>query len=678
MLDGEVEETPIMLEGLWPANENGFQVHPTNGRWTTNAGGSTGAVGNPTTLTWGFMADGASIPASGSIAGESSATSTLQARLNTLYGNSATWQPVFQAIFDRWSVLSGLTFTFKGFSDDGAAFPNSSGNANRADMRIGGHPIDGGTGNNVLAYCYFPNSGDMVIDTDNFNAGSFYTNTSNNSRPLRNVLGHEMGHGLGFNHVDPINQTKLMEASTTSNPIFDGPQFDDILIAQRQYGDPFEKGGRNETPATASNLGTLGNSAGALISQWANANNPTNARSIANTSDSDYLKFTVTSTKNVSFTLTPFGPTYSQGPQGGPTASFNAAADGDLAFALFDTNGTTVLSNVNATAAGGVETVTASNLAPGTYFLRASMTSGDVQPYNVSATISDAVVVPPAPSTPDLAAASDSGVSTIDNLTNDNTPTFTGTAEANSTISLRVDGVQVAMTVTSAGGAWTVTTPLILDGPHAITAIATNGAGPGPVSGSLAVTIDTVGPVASTPQFVRLTHQGVTVSFDSSVTGTGTLTLNNVTAPQAFVTVPTTTSATSLEYLVSGNALTDGKYTGTLNLFSVNDAAGNAGSGAASVAFNFLRADFNEDDAVNFADLVVLAQNYNLAGQNHAQGNANYSGDGLVDFGDLVILAQTYNVSLPPLLIAVPPVLGVTDSFAPGKSKRKMDEQGLF
>ena len=41
-----------------------------------------------------------------------------------------------------------------------------------------------------------------------------------------------------------------------------------------------------------------------------------------------------------------------------------------------------------------------------------------------------------APSTPDLTAASDLGASNSDNITNDNTPTFTGTALAGSTVTI--------------------------------------------------------------------------------------------------------------------------------------------------------------------------------------------------------------------------------------------------
>jgi hypothetical protein len=54
--------------------------------------------------------------------------------------------------------------------------------------------------------------------------------------------------------------------------------------------------------------------------------------------------------------------------------------------------------------------------------------------------------------------------------------------------------------------------------------------------------------------------------------------------------------------------------------------------------------DTNYDDAINFADLVILAQSYNKSGNGTVfweTGDFNY--DWKVDFADLVILAQNYN-----------------------------------
>jgi hypothetical protein len=55
--------------------------------------------------------------------------------------------------------------------------------------------------------------------------------------------------------------------------------------------------------------------------------------------------------------------------------------------------------------------------------------------------------------------------------------------------------------------------------------------------------------------------------------------------------------------------------------------------------------DATHDGRVGFADLVLLAQNYNGNGMTFEQGD--FDGDGLVNFADLVLLAQHYNTTLP-------------------------------
>ena len=59
----------------------------------------------------------------------------------------------------------------------------------------------------------------------------------------------------------------------------------------------------------------------------------------------------------------------------------------------------------------------------------------------------------------------------------------------------------------------------------------------------------------------------------------------------------------------------------------------------------FLYGDANFDQQVDFADLVILAQNYSLGGKLWTQGD--FSLDGVVNFSDLVILAQQYGMGVP-------------------------------
>jgi gliding motility-associated-like protein len=120
-------------------------------------------------------------------------------------------------------------------------------------------------------------------------------------------------------------------------------------------------------------------------------------------------------------------------------------------------------------------------------------------------------LTPSAPSTPDMTTASDNGNSNTDNITNDNTPTFTGTAEANSTVTL-YSGASVVGTATADGaGNWTITASTISS--SNITATATDAVGNiSSASAVLAVTIDIAAPSLSS--FVRLTPSSASTNAD--------------------------------------------------------------------------------------------------------------------------------------------------------------------
>ncbi len=104
---------------------------------------------------------------------------------------------------------------------------------------------------------------------------------------------------------------------------------------------------------------------------------------------------------------------------------------------------------------------------------------------------------PPAPpSTPDLDTDSDLGTSNADNITADNTPTFTGTAQPGSSVSLFSNSAgPIGAATAGAAGNWTITATLLADGTHQITAIATDAAGnASDPSAALPVSIDSVAP----------------------------------------------------------------------------------------------------------------------------------------------------------------------------------------
>ena len=108
-----------------------------------------------------------------------------------------------------------------------------------------------------------------------------------------------------------------------------------------------------------------------------------------------------------------------------------------------------------------------------------------------------------------------------DNITNDNTLTLTGTAEANATVKV-YDGATLLGTATANGsGAWSYTTAALANGAHSFTATATDVAGnTSAASAALSVTVDTIAPVAPTI---------ASFSNDSGVTGDGITNDNTLT-----------------------------------------------------------------------------------------------------------------------------------------------------
>src|SRR5215210_6554597 len=179
------------------------------------------------------------------------------------------------------------------------------------------------------------------------------------------------------------------------------------------------------------------------------------------------------------------------------------------------------------------------------------------QTYNID------TLAPEAPSQPELDAASDSGAKG-DNITNDTTPTFNGTAEAGSTVALFVDGVKKGSAVVT-GGSYSVTANgALTSDDHSITAEATDVAGnTGVESGALNVTVDSIKPkVTASPgsttlgptQKVTLTANEPADIFFTTDTTTPDDRSDHYTQPLSF------TANTTLRYMAvdtAGNASAD-------------------------------------------------------------------------------------------------------------------------
>lgn len=341
------------------------------GRWP-------GAQGDAATLTWSIMPDGT--PLEG-FNGEGASPSNIVSQFRSFYGivhNAADtdyageeWYDRIREGVTRWSSVSGLILNYQ--TDDGApqtfSTLTSPGNGLRGDIRIGGHAIDGSGG--ILAYNYFPNlGGDGVIDT----AGNSYmaANQGSDSRKLRNVVSHELGHGLGLDHTSGISNNLMNASTTTGVPPYDGPQLDDILGIQRHYGDANEKNGGNDTTATATDLGALSSASPIAIGQDAIDQSvgrfETDFVSIDDDSDTDVFMFTVGADGLLNALLQPLGPTQRFGDPDDSTL-YDYSAFSDLSLELLDGLGNVIAIDNNGLA-GETESFDDFMLLAGDYFLR--------------------------------------------------------------------------------------------------------------------------------------------------------------------------------------------------------------------------------------------------------------------------------------------------------------------
>lgn len=216
-----------------------------------------------------------------------------------------------------------------------------------------------------------------------------------------------------------------------------------------------------------------------------------------------------------------------------------------------------------------------STLPEGSRSLTATATdlAGNTSVPSAALAVAIDTTAPGTPSIPDLTVASDSGVSNTDDITSDNTPEFSGTAEAGADVNI-FDGVTAAGAARS-NGSWSATVSALADGVHNITAAATDAAGNiSPASGARSITIDTGAPAPpSLPDL--LTDSGVSANDD----------LTNVNTP----TFSGTSENGAAIALFSGTTqIASGSSSGTWNLTSstLGDAVHSISATATDVAGN--------------------------------------------------------------------------------------------
>jgi hypothetical protein len=179
------------------------------------------------------------------------------------------------------------------------------------------------------------------------------------------------------------------------------------------------------------------------------------------------------------------------------TLTLTGSADANSAIKIFD--GATLLGTTTADGSGAWSFLTPA-LADGLHGFAA--TAGLTNGGNSLATsqISGVLAVTidaTAPVSPTMASFSTDTGTVGDHVTNDNTPTLTGTAEANSTIKVYDGSTLLGSTITDGAGAWSYTATALNDGVHNFSSTATDIAGnTGAASTALSLTIDTVAPTA--------------------------------------------------------------------------------------------------------------------------------------------------------------------------------------
>jgi hypothetical protein len=125
---------------------------------------------------------------------------------------------------------------------------------------------------------------------------------------------------------------------------------------------------------------------------------------------------------------------------------------------------------------------------------------------------------PSTPDAPDLVADSDSGLSDSDNLTNDTSPSLSGSCLSNTVVAIYVDDT-LATQQACDNGTYSVTLSGIADGVHAVTVEVSDKAGnKSSMSNALTITIDTT---ASDPVITTPTNNGIVSDDTPLIGGTG-------------------------------------------------------------------------------------------------------------------------------------------------------------
>ena len=262
------------------------------------------------------------------------------------------------------------------------------------------------------------------------------------------------------------------------------------------------------------------------------------------------------------------------------------------------------------TDAAAIGTVLADFSVPGTDL--ALNTSTNVNPTNEATkapytdTTADAQ-----PGAPDMTAATDTGTSSTDNITNVTTPNFTISCVSGSTVNL-YDGVTLLGSGTCVAGTVMVSSSALAEGTHNITAQQVDSAGNTSVSSAptLVIIIDTTAPAtpASAPDLQAASDTGTSSTDNITTTtlptfdvvcaaATNLITLMIDAVPNGLHTCTTA----GIESVTATTTLLDAVHT---VLYTETDAAGNTSTNSASLS---ITTDTTNPAAPSAPDLIAAS-----------------------------------------------------------------------
>jgi hypothetical protein len=320
---------------------------------------------------------------------------------------------------------------------------------------------------------------------------------------------------------------------------------------------------------------------------------------------------------------------------------------------VFGTGNGTLIGTVPISASGAwsfnlaaSRVVAARTLTDGTYTIRLAE-GGPPSKTLASQTLVIDTTAPSAPSTPEVVAASDSGISSTDNITTVTTPTFTGAAEANSRVTLFDGTTPVGSATANGSGNWSITSTVLAQGTHQITAKAADTAGNLSVASvALSVMIDTIAP-AMTAGLVSDTgaSESDKITSNPGLSGSGD--------PNAVVhftidgspIADTATAGASGVWTFAPTGLADGAHT---IIASETDAAGNTGSASLSFTLDTRSPtiSFAPISGDNIVDAAEAAAGFTISG---VAADTNVDGQtvtiAIVDASDTLHTSYTATVA---------------------------------